>query len=154
QGALGRGDWPLVLDAEDRFYFKPETGRVLASPGDATPMPPQDVQPEEIDVALTVDRIERVLDVTVGRIDNKWAGLRTFAPDDTPVVGADPDAPDFFWFAGQGGYGIQTAPAMSALITGLVLDGRVPDRLASFGVVETVYSPARFMRPIPSRAGG
>lgn len=143
-GALSRGDWPLVLDADDNFYFKSETGRVLASPGDATPMAPQDVQPDEIDVALTVDRIERVLDIRIERIETKWAGLRTFAPDDTPVVGEAPAAPGFFWFAGQGGYGIQTAPAMSALIAGLVMEGNVPGWLGDHGVTAAIYSPARF----------
>lgn len=142
-GGLTRGDWPLVLDAEDRFYFKPESGRVLASPGDATPMTAQDVQPDELDVALTVDRIERVLDIKVPRIENRWAGLRTFAPGDAPVVGPDPDLPGFFWFVGQGGYGIQTAPAMSAFIAGLVLNGRVPEWLGQFGVHADLYAPRR-----------
>jgi len=143
-GGLARSDWPLVLDADDRFYFKPETGRVLATPGDATPMPPQDVQPDELDVALTIDRVERVLSCPVTRIENKWAGLRTFAPDNVPVVGEDPDLHGFFWFAGQGGYGIQTAPAMSALIAGLVKDGFEPEWLNAFGVRAADYAPARF----------
>ena len=148
-GGLERPDWPLVLDADDQFYFKPETGRVLATPGDATPMPPQDVQPDEMDVALTIDRVERVLTCPVGRVESKWAGLRTFAPDNTPVVGEDPDVPGFFWFAGQGGYGIQTAPAMSALIAGLVKDGSVPEWLADFGVKSVHYAPVRFRgRPL------
>ena len=143
-GGLERADWPLVLDSEDRFYFKPETGRVLATPGDATPMPPQDVQPDEMDVALTIDRVQRVLTCPVERVESKWAGLRTFAPDNAPVVGEDPDVPGFFWFAGQGGYGIQTAPAMSALISGLVLENRVPAWLGDFGVEASFYAPGRF----------
>ncbi len=152
EGGLARNDWPLVLDVEDKFYFKPESGRVLASPGDATPMAPQDVQPDEIDVALTVDRVERVLDCKISRIENKWAGLRTFAPDDAPVVGEDPDAPGFFWFAGQGGYGIQTAPAMSALIAGLVREGCVPDSLQEFGVETGLYMPQRFRAQVVRHA--
>lgn len=144
--ALAHDGWPLVLDADDRFYFKPESGRILASPGDETPMPPQDVQPDLEDVAATVARVEAVLETTFRRVERKWAGLRTFAPDDTPIVGMDPDRPGFFWFAGQGGYGMQTAPAMSMLLAGLLTTGRVPAALAAFGIVAPLYDPARFRR--------
>ncbi|MDA5192866.1 NAD(P)/FAD-dependent oxidoreductase [Govanella unica] len=144
--ALAGNSWPLVLDADDQFYFKPESGRILTSPGDATPMLPQDVQPDIEDVAMAVARVEAVLQCSFDRVERKWAGLRTFAPDDAPVVGADPERPGFFWFAGQGGYGMQTAPAMSALIAGLVTTGRVPDALAEYGITAALYSPARFAR--------
>lgn len=141
---LAHDGWPLVLDADDQFYFKPESGRILTSPGDATPMPPQDVQPDLEDVATAVARVEAVIDARFQRVESKWAGLRTFAPDETPVVGRDPLLPGFFWFVGQGGYGMQTAPAMSALIAGLVTAGAVPEALAAHGVTAALYDPARF----------
>ena len=138
-------DWPLVLDVDEAFYFKPETGRVLASPADETQMPACDVQPDEMDVAITVDRLERATHLTVGRIESKWAGLRTFAPDRVPVVGFDPDVPGFFWCVGQGGYGIQTAPAMGRLTAALATGTDVPADLVAQGVRPRSYSPARFL---------
>lgn len=155
-GALAHDCWPLVLDVDDQFYLKPEAGRVLASPGDATPMPPQDVQPDELDVALAAHRLEAAFHFRVGRIERKWAGLRTFAPDDTPVAGADPHEPGFFWFAGQGGFGMQTAPAMAALLEGLVTTGAAPSALQGFGVTAPLLSPARFAanQYAPSRQFG
>lgn len=141
---LDHDRWPLTLDVDDLFYLKPEAGRVLASPGDATPMPPQDVQPDEMDVALAAHRLEAAFRFQVSRIERKWAGLRTFALDDSPVVGADPADPGFFWFAGQGGFGMQTAPAMAALLEGLVTKGVVPPALQGFGVTAAALSPARF----------
>ncbi len=136
--------WPLALDLHERFYFKPESGHVLASPADETPSPPCDVQPEEIDVARALDRVERATAFRVRRIVNRWAGLRTFAPDRVPVIGPDPRAPGFFWCAGQGGYGIQTAPAVARLTAALVLGRDLPDDLAAHGVRAETYAPARF----------
>ncbi|MBI1181888.1 MAG: FAD-dependent oxidoreductase [Alphaproteobacteria bacterium] len=136
--------WPVVLDVDEQFYFKPESGRVLASPADETPSEPCDAQPEEMDVAIAVDRIQQAADIPVRRIENKWAGLRTFAPDRTPVVGFEPGAPGFFWFAGQGGYGIQTSPVMGRMAESLILAGRLPEELDRFGVTPATYSPARF----------
>ena len=92
----------------------------------------------------SVDRIERATVLRVRRIEHRWAGLRTFAPYKTPVVGFEPAAPGFFWFAGQGGYGIQTAPAMGRLAAGLIHGEGVPDDLARLGVTEAAISPARF----------
>lgn len=150
---MAGNDWPLTLDVEDKFYLKPESGRILASPGDATPLEPQDVQPDEMDVANAVHRLEAAFAFAVERVERKWAGLRTFAPDDTPVVGADPEAPNFFWFVGQGGFGMQTAPAMSALIEGLVVEGRAPDSLARFGVEAAAYEVGRGKMKVPSPWG-
>ena len=141
---MAGNDWPLTLDVEDKFYLKPESGRILASPGDATPMEPQDVQPDEMDVANAVHRIEAAFDLAVERVERKWAGLRTFAPDQTPVVGLDPMVPNFFWFVGQGGFGMQTAPALSALIEGLAITGQVPAALQAFGVAAATYGAERF----------
>jgi len=121
--------WPMVMDLGGSFYFKPESGRLLVSPEDATPTDPGDVRPDELDVAVTVDRLERHTALSVRRIAQSWAGLRTFSPDDTPVVGPDPREPAFVWLAGQGGYGIATAPA-AARVAANLLAGRevsVPD---------------------------
>ena len=105
--------WPLVRSLANEFYFLPEGGRLLASPADETPSVPCDAQPEEYDVALAAWRIEEVTTLLVRQVLHKWAGLRTFAADRVPVAGFAPDAPGFFWLAGQGGYGLQTAPAMA-----------------------------------------
>ncbi|MFM6949529.1 MAG: NAD(P)/FAD-dependent oxidoreductase [Novosphingobium sp.] len=114
-------DLPLVLGIDGLFYFKPEAGRLWLSPHDETPSVPCDAAPEEIDVALAIDRFEQVVDWQVTRIEHRWAGLRSFAPDRLPVYGFDPEVPGFFWFAGQGGFGIQTAPAAADLAQGLIL---------------------------------
>jgi D-arginine dehydrogenase len=122
--------WPLVDDIDEQFYFRPEAGKLFCSPADETPVAPHDVQPEELDIAIAVDRIERVLPLNVRCIEHSWAGLRTFAPDKTPIVGFDPRGEGFFWLAGQGGYGIQTAPAMALLASHLVRGEAVPEGLA------------------------
>lgn len=112
---------PLVLDIDEGFYFKPESGRIWLSPHDETPSPPCDAAPEEIDVASAIDRLEGVVDWRVRRVEHRWAGLRSFTRDRLPVFGFDPVAPKFFWCAGQGGFGIQTAPASADLAARLLL---------------------------------
>ena len=103
--------WPLVVDADGQFYFKPETGRdFLVSPGDTTPVAPHDARPQDEDIALGLERVNAATTLGLRHVRTAWAGLRTFAPDSNPVVGEDPRAKGFFWFAGQGGYGIQMAP--------------------------------------------
>lgn len=114
-------DLPLVLDLAEQFYFKPDSGRIWLSPHDETESPPCDAAPEEIDVAMAIDRLTCVVDWQVERIEHRWAGLRSFAPDRLPVYGFDGEGPGFFWFAGQGGFGIQTAPAAARLGARLVL---------------------------------
>ncbi|RMF11973.1 MAG: FAD-binding oxidoreductase, partial [Alphaproteobacteria bacterium] len=138
--------WPLVIDIDESFYFKPETGRILASPADETPSPPCDAQPDVIDIATIVDRLERWTVFDVPRIENRWAGLRTFAPDRVPVVGEDPRSAGFFWCAGQGGYGIQTAPAMGRLTAAVVLGRDLPSDLSAAGVDPARYAPARLLK--------
>lgn len=118
-------DLPLVLDVAETFYFKPESGRLWLSPHDETPSTPCDAAAEEIDVALAVDRFEQVVDWPVTRVEHRWAGLRSFAPDRLPIYGFAPQDPGFFWFAGQGGFGIQTAPAAADLAARLLM-GEVP----------------------------
>lgn len=137
--------WPLVIDIDESFYFKPETGRILASPADETPSPPCDAQPDVLDIATVVDRLERWTVLDVPRVQNRWAGLRTFAPDRVPVVGEDPRSVGFFWCAGQGGYGIQTAPAMGQLTAAVVLGRDLPSDLLAAGVDPARYAPARLL---------
>lgn len=114
-------DWPLTLDIEERFYFKPESGRILASPADETPSPACDAQPEDLDIAELIARLQDKTMLDVPRVEAKWAGLRNFVEDKLPVYGFAPDAEGFFWCVGQGGWGIQTAPAAAGLVAELVL---------------------------------
>ncbi|MDP1530140.1 MAG: FAD-binding oxidoreductase [Rhodoferax sp.] len=135
--------WPLVIDAAETFYFKPEAGLLLVSPANADPVPAQDVQPEELDVAIAVDRLESATTLQIRQVRRKWAGLRSFVADKTPVVGFAPDAPGFFWLAGQGGYGIQTAPAMGELAAALVRGLPVPPAMAALGVRQEALAAGR-----------
>jgi D-arginine dehydrogenase len=144
EGAKGSEDWPMVVDVDGEFYFKPEAGNILASPADETVSAPCDAQPEELDVAIAVDRIQRATTLGVRKIDKKWAGLRTFAPDRTPIVGFDEDLSNFFWLAGQGGYGIKTSPAIARLATSLILGGDLPEDIKARGVATEALSPVRF----------
>jgi D-arginine dehydrogenase len=114
--------WPLVNDVGEEFYFKPEAGFILASPADETPSEPCDVQPDELDVATIAWRMEEFTTLPVQRIRRRWAGLRTFTPDRTPFFAFDENAEGFFWLVGQGGYGIQTAPGISARAAALILE--------------------------------
>jgi D-arginine dehydrogenase len=113
--------WPLVADVDEAFYFRPEGPHVLLSPADETPSPPCDARPDEADVALAIERVNAATTLGIRSVVTTWAGLRTFAPDRNPVVGPDPDVPDLIWLAGQGGYGIQTAPALARLTATTVL---------------------------------
>ncbi|MBO6901265.1 MAG: FAD-binding oxidoreductase [Rhizobiaceae bacterium] len=134
---------PMVIDADEEFYIKPEAGKLMASPGDETPSPPCDAAPDEIDIAICIDRIEKAFGLDVRRIDSKWAGLRSFLPDRTPVCGFDPQVPSFFWLAGQGGYGVQTAPAMAWLAAAIVAHQPPPAALNDFRIAAEALSPAR-----------
>ena len=135
---------PLVLDAAGRFYFKPEAGgRLWLSPHDETPAPAADAAPEEIDVATAIDRMAAVVDWRVERVERAWAGLRSFAPDRLPVYGFDAAMPGFFWFAGQGGFGIQTAPAAAKLGAALLL-GTASDATVA-GIDARCYAPGRLV---------
>jgi D-arginine dehydrogenase len=136
--------WPLTADLAESFYFKPEAGRVLASPADETPVPPCDIQPDEIDIATAAARVEAATILEIRRITHKWAGLRSFVADKTPVVGFDRDAPGFFWLAGQGGYGIQTSAAMGRVAAALATGREIPADLAKLGVRRADLSPDRF----------
>jgi D-arginine dehydrogenase len=135
---------PMAIDFDESFYFKPEVGQFLASPADETPSPPCDAQPEEIDIATAVDRIETATTLQIRRIKNKWAGLRSFVADKNLVVGYDAAVEGFFWLAGQGGYGIQTGAAAGRLAASLALGKGLPDDIVSLGVTAAALSPARF----------
>ena len=141
--AISVAKFPLVIDIAEQFYFKPDAGDLLVSPADETPVQPSDVQPDEFDIAVAIDRIEQVTTLQINRVKHRWAGLRTFAPDKTPVVGWDHRAKGFFWLAGQGGYGIQTAPALSELAAACVLGREVPAQLLSHGVDASALHPRR-----------
>jgi D-arginine dehydrogenase len=135
--------WPTVLDIDESFYFKPDAGRLLASPADETPMAPCDAQPDEMDVALAIDRIQRVADLPVRRVEKSWAGLRCFVSDKTPVVGFDSRIEGFFWLAGQGGYGIQTSPALGRVAAHLVNGKDLPPDIRALGVSTAALAPQR-----------
>jgi D-arginine dehydrogenase len=137
-------DWPLTIGAHEDLYFKPDAGKLLVSPADETPSEPVDAQPEEMDVAIAADRLAERTVIEVRRIEHKWAGLRTFAPDKTPVVGYDPLVADFFWLTGQGGYGFQTAPAMARLGAALIAGNGVPAEIQDQGITAEQLSPGRF----------
>ncbi len=138
-------DWPFVKTAVDDFYILPESGRLMASPVDEIESEPGDVQPEEYDVALAAWKVERYTTLAVGRIAHRWAGLRTFTADRTPAAGFAPDAPGFFWLAGQGGFGLQTAPAVAEAVEALVTGSRWPDALAALGVATADLAPERLL---------
>ncbi len=135
--------WPMLVDVDETFYVKPESGRFLVSPADETPMPPCDVQPDELDIAIAIDRAERATTLTARRLVNKWAGLRSFVADGLPVVGWDDRTEGFFWLAGQGGYGIQTSPALSKLAAATASGAPIPADIADRGITERALSPHR-----------
>ena len=135
---------PLVSDAAHTWYFKPEGPNVLVSPADETRSPPCDAQSEEADVALGIERVNGATTLGLRSVVSAWVGLRTFAPDRVPVVGEDPSHSGLYWLAGQGGYGIQTAPAMARCLTGLITGTGLPADVVVRGVTEGDLSPARF----------
>jgi len=142
-GRSGLRDLPLVDDAAGTFYFKGEgDSSAWLSPHDEIDTDPCDAAPEEIDIAIAIDRFERVVDWSIERVERSWAGLRSFAPDRLPVYGFDPDAPQFFWCAGQGGFGIQSAPAAARLAASLLLQ-ETPDPMVAH-IDPALFAPARF----------
>ncbi|MEZ5174976.1 MAG: FAD-binding oxidoreductase [Acidimicrobiia bacterium] len=138
------GHWPLLVDTGERWYLKPEGPNVLGSAASETPSPPVDARPDELDIALGIERIGKTTDLSIRSVRSSWAGLRTFTPDRTPAVGFDPQVEGFFWLVGQGGSGIKTAPSLATYTASWILDGCPPawdeaDRLN--GLVD----PARFV---------
>jgi len=144
---LSTAHWPFVCGVDESYYFKPDAGMLLGSPGNADPVPPHDVQPEELDIALAIHRIEEATTMRIPRPTRTWAGLRSFVADGNLVAGFAPDASGFFWLAALGGYGIQTSAAMGEASANLVLARALPAHLTDAGIT------AGLLRPRPQRAG-
>lgn len=137
---------PCVDFASSDAYIKPDGGKLMASPGDATPIAPQDVQPDEMDVAVLADWVQRETLITIRRIGHSWAGLRSFVSDDSPVIGYDPIVPEFVWHAAHGGYGIMMAPTLARAVASLCQNGGLPFDLASSGLRSSDFGPERLKR--------
>lgn len=144
---IGFHDWPVVKDINERFYFRPFGGRLLLTPADETPSPPCDAAPDELTIARAMMDFHNIADHPVTRIRQRWAGLRTFAPDRAPVIGWSDTTPGFFWLAGLGGFGIQTAPAVARLAAALVRGRPTPQDLDDHGVEAAAYAPGRVVTP-------
>jgi len=137
--------WPFTKTVGEGFYLLPEgRGQLLASSMDQTPSAPCDAAPEELDIAIAADRVEQATTLPICRISHSWAGLRSFAPDELPVIGHAAGAAGFVWCAGQGGAGFQTAPALSRVAESAVLGLPFPDDCAAAGLSAALFSPARF----------
>lgn len=136
-------NWPEVLPADVSFYCKPMGGKLMLSPAEEDPVEPHDAWADDLRLAEAAERLEAMLDTRVQRLERSWGGLRTFAPDGLPVVGFDPEAEGLFWLAGQGGYGIQTSPALARVAAALVTGREIPDDIAGEGVIADQMSPAR-----------
>jgi D-arginine dehydrogenase len=142
-GCWDAGRWPMVNDVTGTFYFKPESGRLLVSPSDATAVPAGDARPDDLDIAAAIDRVREATTLEIRHVQRAWAGLRTAAADDTPVIGAAPDAAGFFWIAGLSGYGIQTAPAAGQLVAALATGQQPQITFGDAGFDLTVIAPGR-----------
>jgi D-arginine dehydrogenase len=138
--------WPLVMGAEEDWYMKPDAGMLLGSPADADIVDPQDIQPDDLDIARGIDRIEAMTTLKIRRPQRVWAGLRSFVADGDLIGGFDATVPGFFWVAGQGGYGIQTSPAMGEVCAEIARGRSVPTWIADFGIGASILSPARLHR--------
>ena len=135
--------WPMAIGAQENWYIKPDAGHLLGSPANADPVPPHDVQPEEIDIATGIYFIEEMTTLQIRRPEHTWAGLRTFAPDGELINGFDPQAAGFYWLAAQGGYGIQTSAAMGQAAAELVRGLPLPAHIAAQGITADMLSPGR-----------
>jgi len=145
--------WPTFVSADETWYVKPEaSGTLIGSPANADPVEPQDVQPEELDIALAIDRIQAWTTLEIRRPSRTWAGLRSFVADGDLVGGFDPEVEGFFWLAAQGGYGIQTSAAMGEACAALAAGEALPERIARFGVTAPMLSPARLRAALSSGA--
>jgi D-arginine dehydrogenase len=136
--------WPLAGDVGETWYCKPQSGKLLVSPADATPVDPHDAYADDMALAEGIHRFEQAVDLPVTRVERSWGGLRSFAPDGNPVVGHDATPDGFFWLIGQGGYGIQSAPALSRLAAALVRGDEPPEDIMDEGLLLEDISPMRF----------
>jgi len=146
-------NWPMVIDLPESRFFKPESGKILVSPADETPCEPHDAFAEEIDIATAVHLLEEIADFNVQHVSHSWAGLRSFMPDRLPAIGFDPQVEGFFWLAGQGGSGIQTAPAQGLLVRSLVTRSDHLPTGFDLAQISSYFSPARFHRRKPDSVG-
>ena len=137
-------NWPLTVGAGDTFYFRPMGNKLMISPADETVTEPHDAWADDMALAQAMDLFGKATGYDVSHVEHTWAGLRTFAPDGELVIGYDSKASGFFWLAGQGGYGIQTSPAVSRLAGALICQQEIPDNIAKFGVKAPMLSPDRF----------
>jgi D-arginine dehydrogenase len=135
--------WPLLIDADEEFYLKPEGAQLLASPCDETPFAPCDVTPDEFEVALAADRVMRATTLEIRHIQQRWAGLRSFVADRAPVIGMDLEVPGLCWMAGQGGSGIMTAPSAARAAASMIVDGALPADLKALGITPEMLAPSR-----------
>jgi D-arginine dehydrogenase len=135
--------WPMCIAIDETWYVKPDAGMLLGSPANADLTEPHDVQPEEFDIAVAIDRIEEMTTLQITRPSRAWAGLRSFVADGALVGGYAPESEGFFWVAGQGGYGIQTSPAMGEACAALIVGQPLPDRLSAFGLTREMLDPSR-----------
>jgi D-arginine dehydrogenase len=140
----GAMNWPLVGDVGETWYCKPQSGKLIVSPADATPVDPHDAYADDMTLAEGIDRFQQAVDYEVTRVERTWGGLRSFVPDGNPVVGYDSEQDGFFWLIGQGGYGIQSSPALSRLAAALVRGEQPPSDIMDEGLVLGDISPDRF----------
>ena len=141
---LGAMNWPLVGDVGETWYCKPQSGKLIVSPADATPVDPHDAYADDMTLAEGIDRFQNAVNYEVTRVERTWGGLRSFAPDGSPVVGYDKADDGFFWLIGQGGYGIQSSPALSRLAAALVRHEKPPSDIMDEGLILADISPDRF----------
>lgn len=142
---LDSSSLPMTVDIDEQFYIKPDAGQLILSPADETPSPPCDAQPEELDIAIGIDRIERAMDISVKSVQSSWAGLRSFVADGVPTVGFMDKEKSYFLFAGQGGYGIQIAPALSLLAAAQIEANPMPLGIRREGISESDLDPKRLL---------
>ena len=145
-GPGGHEHWPMLIDAAEQWYVKPEGPNLLASPADETPVLPGDVRHEEVDVAIAIDRVNEATTLEIRHVRNAWAGLRTFTPDRIPAAGPDPEHPGFYWLVGQGGYGIKTSGPIARWLVAQITGTELPADLVEAGMAPGDLDPARLKR--------
>ncbi|NOZ42191.1 MAG: FAD-binding oxidoreductase [Alphaproteobacteria bacterium] len=144
-------DGPMIVEFREEFFFKPDAGKLMASPANEDLSEPHDVRPEELDIAYAVHYVEKALDLPVKKIDHSWAGLRSFVEDRSPVIGFDATAKGFFWIVGQGGFGIQTAPAAGRLVASLISGNGIPADMRAYGLEQALISAERLTWSSPNQ---
>jgi D-arginine dehydrogenase len=137
--------WPMIIDTAESFYAKPQSGKLLVSSADVTPVEPHDAYADDEAVALGVERLMQATTLDITRMEHSWGGLRTFTPDKNPVIGFDPSTEGFFWLVGQGGYGIQSSPGVSVTAAALILGQAIPSEILDHGLNPAEIRPERFL---------